>query len=129
MLRRCHRPDASRLRAIARAASALLGATGLTACTIVEVSEGRAVGIRPGVLRIEPDPASGLAAYRSTGVGLVPGVNGATLGYRREAVVLANSIAGCRVIVFELPEQPEAAALWRELLSRHPDICLMKGEE
>ncbi|MDO9487357.1 MAG: hypothetical protein Q7J32_03210 [Sphingomonadaceae bacterium] len=98
-------------------------------CTVVQVTEGQTVRSHLGVLRIAPDAQTGLAAYRSAGIGVVPGINGATLGYRRENVVLAGAGAACRVVVFELPESREAAKVWRDILSAHPNICILKGEE
>lgn len=116
----------SRRNSIALALPAL-GAM-LASCTVIHVADGRPVSARFGVLTIVPDDRTGLIAYRSTGLGLVPGLRGATVGFQREATVVVRDGSACQVIVFELPDGAEAAALWRDMIARNPNICIREGE-
>jgi hypothetical protein len=105
---------------------AALGLSALASCTVVHVDEGKVARSRFGLLRIVPDERNGTLAYRSTGVGLVPGVDGATIGFKHEAVVVAAG-GDCRVVILELPDDPRTVALWRDILDRNPNVCIAGG--
>lgn len=65
--------------------------------------EGKAgiTAVSFGSLRIEPSGEARLVAYRSSGFGLVPGVNGLTLGYGSELVGVVFSPEDCRLVILE----------------------------
>lgn len=95
----------------------------LAGCTVVRVGDGAKVAmVRPGVVQISAAPGVALVAYRTTGIGLVPGRSGATLGVATEHAALLFDPAQCRIVV--LDPKPGAEAFWRELKRTHPDICL-----
>jgi hypothetical protein len=102
-----------------------------TGCTIVRVESAGAVKVHAvaGVLKIEAGAnSSDVVAYRVRGFGLVPTLGGLTLGYSAEDVVLLKGANACRIIVFELPNLPEAADAWRRLLDERPEICIHGGK-
>ncbi|OYY91168.1 MAG: hypothetical protein B7Y45_04020 [Sphingomonas sp. 28-66-16] len=104
---------------------ASIGAWLLGGCTIVTVGEGsRVTSIKPGILAIEPAPGAGMLAYRTRGLGVVPGRSGATLGWASEEAVLLYDRSRCSVVVFDQPKNAEAMAFWRKLAEERPDICL-----
>jgi len=79
-------------------------------CTIIELHGAeRATLFKAGILHIAPHAGAGSVSYRATGVGLVPGLNGLTVGFSREDAVLVFDPDDCRTIIFESP--PDAAAL------------------
>ena len=108
---------------------ALLLAPALGACTIVNVGPGdRVTMIRPGVLQIAPAPGAATLAYRTRGLGLVPGRSGPVLGWAREDAVLLYEPSQCRIVVLGPTISPAVAAFWAGLLKDHPDICQVGGK-
>lgn len=101
----------------ARALGASLAACALAGCTVVNV-DGPASVTRtyPGVLRILPAEDASTVAYTARGFGLVPGRNGATLGFARETVVAVSDPEECRLILIE-PDEEEAGRI-AELLGQ-----------
>lgn len=94
-----------------------------SACTVVEIhGASRATIVGLGVLRIESDPAAKALAYRVRGVGLVPTVNGITLGYAAQDAVLLTDPHDCRVVIFE---QPDPRIM--NLIGNADDICFYQG--
>jgi hypothetical protein len=97
-------------------------------CTIVKVEgPARVTMVGLGAVRIEPVAAGGIV-YRSRGIGLVPGLGGATLGYRSETAALLPATDDCRLILFE-PHQRDAEAL-RDILKpviTDKQICINGG--
>jgi hypothetical protein len=80
----------------------------LSGCTIVRIDgPAQVTRVYPGVLTISPEAGEAMVAYRSRGLGLVPGRNGITLGYADETVVALGREDECRVVLFE----PDAASV------------------
>jgi hypothetical protein len=100
----------------------------LSGCTIVEVNGASRVSGHLGVLRIEPSPGAGLVAYRTSGLGLVPGPAGATLGFSKAEVAFAYDPSRCQAVVFDWPRNPDRLALIVEQLKQVPDVCRVGGE-
>lgn len=108
---------------VRRLATALAAAGCCTACTVVRVDGADRVVVAAGVLRIEPGAGRRLVAVRAAGVGLVPGMAGATLGVHREEAALVFDGSDCRVIVLDAPEDPRAAAILAEAIAGRGDVC------
>lgn len=98
-------------------------------CTIVNI-EGTPGGVQVhgGVLKIVPADRPELIAYESEGFGLVPGLNGATLGYQKETVAMAYVPERCQVVVFRLPETEAGLRLWRQITEQTSHFCIL-GEK
>jgi hypothetical protein len=95
----------------------------LTACTIVQVQGANpSTSVHFGVLKIEPTPGARSISYRIRGVGLVPSLNGATLGVAREDVVLAYRPEDCRIVLFDWPTEPTLRQSLADQLS-NPATC------
>lgn len=95
-------------RRAAWALAGVIGAVGLSGCTIVRIDgPAQVTRVYPGVLTIAPEAGDAMIAYRSRGLGLVPGRNGVTLGYADETVVALGSADECRIVLFE----PDAATV------------------
>lgn len=101
----------NQIRQAVRLLGACCSALPLAACTIVHI-EGPAKVTRhyPGTLAIAPAEGSDMIVYRSRGVGLVPGLRGATLGYADETVVALQGEEACRIVLFD-PDRENVAAL------------------
>lgn len=119
--------------AICRSVAGLF-AVGLlsTGCTIVQVNgPARATVAKFGILKIEPEGDARLVTYRSSGVGLVPSVNGATLGISSETVAIVLHPEDCRLVIFEMTAQ-EVATL-REVLAQTGEgagsLCIVGGDD
>ena len=100
-----------------------LFAISLPACTIVQVQGGNpSTAVHFGLLKIEPAPGARSISYRVRGIGLVPSLNGATLGFAREDAVFAYHPEDCRIVLFDWPAAP---ADRRDLAVRlsSPEIC------
>lgn len=96
-----------------------------TGCTVVAVTQGGRVSrVAPGILAIKPAEGVGVAAYKSRGLGLVPGRSGLTVGWASEDAVLVFDRTKCAVVIFDQPRNPEAMAFWRKLATERSDICL-----
>jgi hypothetical protein len=90
----------------------------LSACTIVQVQGADpSTSVHFGVLRLDPAPGARSVSYRIRGVGLVPSLNGATLGIAREDVVLAYHPEDCRIVLFDWPTEPTLRQLLADRLS------------
>ena len=111
-----------------RTASVVALAPMAGACTIVHVegADPRTI-VRAGILRLATADGARMVAYRSHGLGLVPGRNGATLGWSSERAAIVYDRDACRVVILELPDSGAAAQRWRDLLAAHPDICAPRG--
>ena len=97
--------------------------TALPACTIVQVQGASpSTTVHFGVLKIDPAPGARSISYSIRGVGLVPNLNGATLGFAREDVVLAYHPEDCRVVLFNWPEGSADQQSLAHQLS-NPAIC------
>ena len=109
---------------IARCIAAAMVAISISACTVVHIESPEVeTRLYAGVLRIEPIAGADAIAYRSTGFGLVPGHNGATLGFAKEDVVAMRGDA-CRIVLFRANE--DRTANLRAILSQAADpkdIC------
>ncbi len=104
----------------------IAAATGLATagCTIVRIDgPARVTSVHLGTLRIEPT-APGILVYRAAGIGVVPGLRGATLGANVETAALVSDPAACRIILFA-PRPRDAHALAAALapVVRDRDIC------
>lgn len=97
-------------------------------CTIVLVDSGKVTQGHFGTLSIEPAKQTGVIAYRSVGIGLVPTLRGATLGFARETVAVVSATSPCHVILFQTPNTTESIAFWRKVLINRRDICLLRGK-
>lgn len=80
-----------------------------------------------GVLKIVPDRPDGMVAIESTGIGLVPGAHGATLGFSRERSVMMNDLSRCRLVIFETGDDPQSRAFWASAL-QDAELACKKGE-
>ena len=101
----------------------------LTCCTLISVDGAESVKIAaPGVIMIVPAPGVEAVTYRLEGIGLVPGFDGATLGYRSEEAAFIYDPDSCRIIILELPNDDASVPFRRDLLSERKDICAVKGE-
>jgi hypothetical protein len=110
---------------------ALLGALALlaSACTVVRVEgPARVTNTHFGVLRIEPMPGAGMVAYRTRGLGLVPGPEGVTLGYSKAEVALAYDPRRCQSIVFQWPASGEGLNLLLREIKDTANICMTGGK-
>ena len=109
---------------IARCIAAAMVAISISACTVVHIESPEVeTRLYAGVLRIEPVEGADAIAYRSAGFGLVPGNNGATLGFAKEDVVAMRGDA-CRIVLFRADE--DRTANLRAILSQAADpkdIC------
>jgi hypothetical protein len=114
----------SRVRA---ALVATFSAIAVAGCTVVNI-HGAAPQTRvvTGVLRLAPADGARLVTYSAEGLGLVPGRNGATLGWAREKTALLFDDS-CRIVILELPSDREAIERWRTILARG-DMCIAGGE-
>lgn len=71
-----------------------------------------------------------MTAYRTKvlGLGMLP--NGLVLGYASADSVHARDLSQCRVIIFKLPDDPQQARTWHELIGSRADICTLdKGTD
>ena len=116
-----------------RAAAGFWFATALSACTTVQV-----VGAKPlprlwafAPIRLAPDPSTPVLLVTSRGLGLVPGNNGLTLGYRSETWALVSDPNQCRVIFFSSPEDLTRDPVARMLAARlkEGELCLLTTGE
>lgn len=55
--------------------------------------------------------------------------DGVIVGWAEERVVRTGDLSQCRVIIFDLPEDPAEAARWREMIMARPDVCLVNKEK
>ena len=73
----------------------------LSGCTLVVIHGGSpSYSLEPGIFKIEPDKNAHVVTYRLVGIGIVPGRDGTTLGFRRETGIAAYNAKDCRLIVF-----------------------------
>lgn len=100
----------------------------LAGCTIVEVrGDGRPATLQFGVLRIDPGAGARAVILRSHGVGLVPGLDGATLGARSESAALIYAPEDCRLVLFD-PQPGAVTAAVDAMVARGGDrstICIV----
>lgn len=80
--------------------------------------------LHPGIIRIAPAEGNETVVYRSSGLGIVPGWRGATLGFSRETVVALRGERACQIILFD-PTQQNVEALVRLLqpIASRDQIC------
>ncbi|WP_152414690.1 hypothetical protein [Blastomonas sp. AAP53] len=97
-------------------------------CTIVRVEGATpATSVHFGVLRLIPDSPDAMVAVTASGLGLVPGHNGATLGFARSQTVFMNDLSRCRLVIFEAGNDPQSRAFWASAMERARNACL-EGE-
>ncbi len=72
-----------------------------------------------------------MLVYRSTGLGLVPSLNGAVLGYSDQQAALIYDRDDCRVLILSMPKPEVERAELLKLLKDRPDICVAgeKGDD
>lgn len=98
----------------------------LSACTVVRIDgPARVTSSHFGILRVEPAGRQAMLAYRIRGVGLVPGREGLTLGYRQEDTAAVYDRSSCQLVLFEIDGDREILAEWRSFVDRHPNICIV----
>jgi hypothetical protein len=102
----------------------------LPSCTLIEIHGAGPTHTtaRLGVLKLVPEDGARAVFYRSRGLGVVPGLNGATLGYAREDVAAVYARSECRIVIFELPDDVAANTFWQDLITQNRDVCYI-GEE
>lgn len=107
----------------------VLGTLLATGCTVVHINSGEVVtSSRFGVLEIRPAAGARLVAIKTRGLGIVPGLNGTTIGYSDEDVALVYDENDCRVVILELPEDKiERERLMAAILGKN--ICVAGGTE
>lgn len=120
------------IRMLAGPVSPVLAGLLLSSCTIVKIegaSPKTSVGL--GILRIVPESGSRVLVYRSTGLGLVPSLNGAVLGYSDQQAALIYDRDDCRVLILSMPKPEVERAELLKLLKDRPDICVAgeKGDD
>lgn len=99
----------------------------LGACTIIQVEGATpSTSAHFGILRLQPDAQARSISYRIRGIGIVPGMNGFTLGYSQEDTILVFSTTDCRVVVFEAPAGAESRRVLESLLE-NPNLCRTGG--
>lgn len=105
--------------------SVLLASTGLGGCVTLEIqaADGHVdVQRRVGLLQVVlPQPASASIAGTVSGVGLVAGPLGWSLGVARERWALLGP--DCRTVVWAPPQGFDAST--RDLLARAAGVCLL----
>jgi hypothetical protein len=100
----------------------------LSGCTVIHIEGGeRAFVPRFGVLRIEAPDGARTIVYRSTGLGLVPGRDGVTLGARTETVALVYAPDDCRIVLFQ-PSREDLVALREALVESGLQPACILGE-
>lgn len=103
---------------------ALLSSITLGGCTIVRVSGAKAVtSVHFGVLKIAPETPGGLVVIDTSGLGLVPGSSGATLGFSHERMVFLDDLSRCRLVIFESGNDPQSRAFWAKALQDTQQAC------
>lgn len=97
----------------------------LPSCTVIEIhGAGSArTTARLGVLKLVPEEGARAVFYRSRGLGVVPGLNGVTLGYAREDAAAIYTGSECRIVIFELPDDLAANAFWQDFITQNRDVC------
>jgi hypothetical protein len=99
-------------------------------CTIIKIDGSSKIdSIRFGVLRIQPNSDARIIVYRTTGLGLIPGRTGVTVGFVNEKTALVYNREDCRVVIFELPTDELARLKLLELGKNSTDICALNGGE
>jgi len=78
-------------------------------------------------LKIEPSPGARSVSLRIRGVGIVPGTNGATIGFAQEEAILAYHPEDCRVVLFDLPRAEAERRAWVEQLGDQA-LCQTGGK-
>ena len=97
-------------------------------CTIVRVTGAQPVTtVHFGVLALAPAIPGGMVAVETTGFGLVPGVNGATLGFASSHMVFMDDASHCSLVIFETGNDPQSRAFWTKVLADAQQLC-NKGE-
>jgi hypothetical protein len=100
----------------------------LCGCAIVTIDGSSKIeSIRFGVLRIQPNSDARIIVYRTTGLGLIPGRTGVTLGFLNEKTALVYNREDCRVVIFELPTDELARLKLLEMVKNSTDICALNG--
>ena len=96
----------------------------LPACTVIHVhgAEPRSI-VRFGILQLAPAEGARSVSYRISGLGLVPGTRGATLGFSREEAVILFDAGACQIVFFEPPPATPDNRTWLEPLLANPNIC------
>ncbi|WP_225206768.1 hypothetical protein [Novosphingobium huizhouense] len=95
-------------------------------CTIVRIEGDARLQLRGGVLKVAPADGAGAIGYSVSGLGLVPGSGGPTLGYLRERGVFVYDPQACRVVLIE-PHAGNVEAL-RAVLAKNAGgdrLCVM----
>lgn len=102
----------------------LAGLPLLGGCTIVRVEGASpATSVHFGVLRLAPATPDSMISVDATGIGLVPGMSGATLGFARSRMVFLNDLSRCRLVIFETGNDPQSRAFWAEAISDVQQAC------
>jgi hypothetical protein len=113
----------------ARALLIMSAAAGVAACTVVRVDGPAEVSrVYTGILKVAPAEGSAMVAYRTRGLGVVPGRNGLTIGYASETAVALGADDDCRIVLFE-PDAETVSQLASLLRGLVPEgqICNVKG--
>ena len=99
-------------------------------CTVVQVEGASpASAIAFGAVRLEAPDSPGWIAYRSRGLGLVPGIGGTTLGAATESAVLVFRPEECRVVIFEMDDvqRERLRNIIDDIAEGEQSICTIKG--
>lgn len=80
-----------------------------------------------GVLKLAPATPGGMIAVKATGLGLVPGAGGATLGFARSQMVFMNDISRCSLVIFEAGNDPPSRAFWASAIESAQQACIEGG--
>lgn len=98
-------------------------------CTIVRVTGANPeTQLHFGLLQLTPSDPEAMVAVEATGFGLVPGVNGATLGFAHSQMVFMTDVSRCRLVIFEAGNDPQSRAFWAKALQDVQQSCI-KGEK
>jgi len=101
----------------------LLG--GVSGCTFVRVEGASKMTAKLGIIRLAPAKPNDMVAVTTTGVGLVPTMRGAALGFATEQAVFMADLSSCRVVVFSADKA--AADTLRKIVAGRADICYVNG--
>lgn len=99
-----------------------------TGCTTINISGAQGSSKHRGILRLEPDKSSDLMVIEASGVGIVPGIRGYSLGYLKERTVLAYDTSRCQVLIFKFPENASDKEALINLAKKTPEICTISSE-
>lgn len=105
----------------------LVCALATSGCSLISIDGGRVERVHLGVLRIASTGYEPVIAYRITGIGLIPGATGFSVGYSHQEVVLSSEPERCQVIVFDPPVNAIEVDRWLAAIKTIASLCNIGG--